>query len=138
MSNNLANQNINELIIPANKIPKVTSDVIFKEAIDAMNKFKLGIVCVVNNNNKLKGIFTDGDIRRRIIKIQKPFSALFVDNVLLHTNTNPLVVKQGSKINSCLKLMYSKKVWDLPVVNEKNNLIGLLHLHIILKKIIKN
>ena len=35
----------------------------------------------MNTNNQLRGIFTDGDIRRLILKVQKPIAALFVDDV---------------------------------------------------------
>ena len=136
--NSLLGEKIEGLIIPIDKIPVVYENVFFKEAIDSMNKFKLGIVCITDKNNKLKGIFTDGDIRRKLIKIQKPFSAFFVDNVLVHTNKKPLVVDRNNKIIFCLNLMYSNKIWDLPVINKKKELVGLLHLHTILNKLIKS
>mgnify|MGYP003330082119 CR=1 FL=1 len=46
-----------------------------------MCDFGLGIACIVNSQKELKGVFTDGDIRRLILKVQKPIAALFVDDV---------------------------------------------------------
>ena len=47
-----------------------------------MCNFGLGIACIVNTDYQLKGIFTDGDIRRLILKVQKPIAALYVDDVI--------------------------------------------------------
>ena len=135
-SNNYLNSIVSENIITLNKIPHVLDNVLFKEAIDSMNEHKLGIVCVVDKKNILKGVFTDGDIRRKIIKIQKPFSALFVDDVLTHTNLNPLTINDNKTIIDALKIMNKNRVWDLPVISKKGVLLGLLHMNNILKKII--
>ena len=69
-SNNYLSNSLSDNIIKINKIPYVLDNVLFKEAIDSMNEHKLGIVCVVDKNNTLKGVFTDGDIRRKIIKFK--------------------------------------------------------------------
>ena len=130
------NNIISDHIMPINKIPHVLDSVLFKEAIDSMNEHKLGIVCVIDKKNILKGVFTDGDIRRKIIKIQKPFSALFVDDVLTHTNIKPLTIYENKKIIDGLKIMNKNKIWDLPVISKKNSLLGLLHMNNVLKKII--
>ena len=37
-----------------------------KDVIDVMNHHKLGAVCIVDNKNNLKGIITDGDIKKKI------------------------------------------------------------------------
>ncbi len=135
-SNNYLSNSLSDNIIKINKIPYVLDNVLFKEAIDSMNEHKLGIVCVVDKNNTLKGVFTDGDIRRKIIKIQKPFSALFVDDVLTHTNMKPITIYENKKIIDALKVMNKNKIWDLPVISKKGVLLGLIHMNSILKKII--
>ena len=118
-SNNYLSNSLSDNIIKINKIPYVLDNVLFKEAIDSMNEHKLGIVCVVDKNNTLKGVFTDGDIRRKIIKIQKPFSALFVDDVLTHTNMKPITIYENKKIIDALKVMNKNKIWDLPVISKR-------------------
>ena len=46
-----------------------------KEALESMMRLKFGVCFCVRDNGKLVGILTDGDIRRKILNIQKPFSA---------------------------------------------------------------
>ena len=106
----LLKEKVSSFIMTIDKIPFVYDDVLFKEAIDLMNLNKLGIVCIVDKNKKLKGVFTDGDIRRKIIKIQKPFSALFADDVLLHTNLKPITINKSKNILNAIKLMNKNKI----------------------------
>ena len=49
---------------------------------------KLGLVCIVGGE-EFKGIITDGDIRRLLTKIQKPFSALLGDDVVRYECAKP-------------------------------------------------
>lgn len=132
----LLKEKVSSFIMNMDKIPFVYDNVFFKEAIDLMNLNKLGIVCIVDKNTKLKGVFTDGDIRRKIIKIQKPFSALFADDVLLHTNLKPITINENKNILNAIKLMNKNKIWDLPVISNSGKLLGLLHMNDILKKIL--
>ena len=132
----LLKEKVSSFIMTIDKIPFVYDDVLFKEAIDLMNLNKLGIVCIVDKNKKLKGVFTDGDIRRKIIKIQKPFSALFADDELLHTNLKPITINENKNILNAIKLMNKNKIWDLPVISNSGKLLGLLHMNDILKKIL--
>ena len=94
-----------------------------------MVKSRLGLVCILDENKKLIGIFTDGDIRRMLLKNQKPFSAFFVDDIIVHANKKPTVCRDSDYLKDSLKLMEVKGIWDLPVIDVKGNLIGLFHLH---------
>ena len=73
-----------------------------------------------------------------ILKNQKPFSSFFVDDVIVHSNLNPLTVKTDVSIRDAIKLMGEREIWDLPVVDEKGTLKGLLHLHNAISKFIEN
>jgi arabinose-5-phosphate isomerase len=83
----------------------------------------------VDTNNKLLGILTDGDIRRKLLKVQKPFSALLVDDALEHAIRSPTTIKPDIALKDAIVLMGEKKIWDLPVVNSQGIVVGLLHLH---------
>ena len=75
------------------------------------------------------GVITDGDIRRKILNIQKPFSALLNDDLILHINKKPKKVKLRSTLSNALGIMRRNLIWDLPVVDKNNILQGMLHLH---------
>ena len=126
---------IENIMLTPEKFAQVTPDEFLKVALDKMSESKLGIVCVVENK-KLKGIITDGDIRRKLLNIQKPFSALFSDYVIDHAIKSPTVCSNQDSITYALELMEKKQIWDLPVLNSKNELVGLLHLHAVIKHLI--
>lgn len=128
---------VEEVMIPFESVPTLNINSLFKEAIDKMNQNGLGIVCITNEENILKGIITDGDIRRNIIKVQKPFSALFVDDAINHAILNPITTEPETFLKDAVDLMEKKQIWDLPVIDRNKKIIGLLHLHQAVKILLK-
>ena len=127
---------IKDVMLSLDEFPVVTKDVIFKEVLEEMGNKKLGIACVVDENFKLLGILTDGDIRRKILSIQKPLSSIFIDDCLDHAILSPKTISIDDPIIMAVNLMGENKIWDLPVV-ENGILKGLLHLHPLVKALIK-
>ena len=120
---------VSDVMMDLGRVPVIKEDVILKEALEEMGRTRLGIVCIVDSNNKLLGILTDGDIRRKLLKVQKPFSAFFVDDALDHAIRAPLTIKPGDTLLHAVDVMEQKQIWDLPVVDDNGLLVGLLHLH---------
>lgn len=120
---------VSDVMISFDRMPTIRENVILKEALEGMGRTHLGISCIVNSDNKLLGILTDGDIRRKLLKVQKPFSAFFVDDALDHAIREPVTIKPGETLVHAVELMEQKQIWDLPVVDDKCLLVGLLHLH---------
>lgn len=129
MLNNENSITVLNLMLKQNEFPIINEKTILKEALDLMDKSKLGVVCIVNDKKKLNGIITDGDLRRKLLSIQKPLSALLIDNVIDHANKNPKSILKNAKIEDAIIYMENNQIWDLPVVDESNRLLGLLHLH---------
>jgi len=94
-----------------------------------MGRTRLGIVCITDAAQKLLGILTDGDIRRKLLTVQKPFSAFFIDDALDHAIHAPMTIKPDDTLVHAVDVMGQKQIWDLPVVNDQGTLVGLLHLH---------
>ena len=128
---------INDVVIKGKKIPILGPKSLLKEALEEMSKRKFGICFCVNDRGKLLGILTDGDLRRKILNIQKPFSALLNDDLEIHINKKPTKIKLNQTLNIALNIMKNKLIWDLPVVDKSNKLIGMLHLHPVVKALIK-
>ena len=116
-------------MLPMDKIPVVSPRTMLKEALEIMGQFRLGIVCITSSSGKLEGIFTDGDVRRMLLKQQKPFAALFSDDVIVHAIKNCTTVTPETLLVKAVEIMGKKQIWDLPVVDESGLLRGLLHLH---------
>ena len=128
---------IKDLMKHPNEIACVSKDALLIDAIESMGKSGIGIVCILNNDNsKLEGIITDGDLRRMLLKIQKPISAFFNEDAILHANINPSTIMITSNTIEAIKIMEKKLIWDLPVVNENNIFVGLFHLHPALKALL--
>jgi len=129
--------NIKDVMLSLDKFPVVTKNVIFKEVLEEMGNKKLGIACVVDENYKLLGILTDGDIRRKILSIQKPLSSIFIDDCLDHAILSPKTISINDPIIDAVNLMGENKIWDLPVL-ENGILKGLLHLHPLVNSLLKS
>ena len=127
---------VQEVMLEKKYFPIVEENEILKTALDKMNSFGHGIVCLINDKSELIGVITDGDIRRRLLSSQKPLSAMFIDDAIKHSIKSPITVSNNSKLEDAVNLMEKKKIWDLPVINENNHLIGLLHLHNAIKKLL--
>lgn len=122
-------KNVAEVMLKIGDFPMVKERCLFKEALEEMGKFNLGMVCIVGSENQLLGVVTDGDIRRKLLKVQKPFSAFFVDDALDHAIKSPATILSDSSLEAGVDLMEVKQVWDLPVIDSSNHLVGVLHLH---------
>ena len=134
---NLENLIVKNYMIKLGNFPVVKFNQILKEAVDDMDEYKLGIVSIVDNNFKLMGVITDGDLRRAILRNQKTLSAMLVDDVLDYCVKNPLVISEDDLLIESIKLMNKKQIWDLPVLNKNRELVGLLHLHTAIKNYIE-
>jgi len=128
---------VEDVMIPMGSFPTVTKKTILKEALTEMGEANLGLVCIVNDKHELLGLITDGDLRRKLLKVQKPFSAFFVDDALVHAKEYPITCQPGDNLKEVVQLMGEKQIWDLPVVRNNNELVGLLHLHPAVKKILE-
>ena len=137
MSNNEYSITVSQLMLKINQFPIINEKKILKEALDLMDETKLGVVCIIDEEQNLKGIITEGDLRRKLLYIQKPFSALLIDNVINHATNNPKTILKDTNIQDAVLLMEKKQIWDLPVIDEQNKLIGLLHLHNAIKYFLK-
>ena len=119
---------VGDVMLTADATPQTKSTTMLKEALELMDQHRLGIVCITSADGTLDGIITDGDIRRMLNAVQKPIAALMSDDVINHAVRAPLTVASTTPLTEAIALMGTKKVWDLPVVDD-GKLSGLLHLH---------
>jgi len=124
----IQNKIVKDVMLDIGSFPIVNDRTILKEALERMDDFRLGIACVIDHNSQLLGIITDGDIRRKLLVVQKPLAAFFIDDVINQAIKNPVTISSEISLADAVSLMEEKKVWDLPVV-DNSKLVGLLHLH---------
>lgn len=103
------------------------------EVVRALSRYTLGAVNVVDEQRRLIGIITDGDLRRTIEKI--PADELDVLDAGQMMTRQPVTVRPDMLAFDALKLMENRpsQISVLPVVDEKGNCLGLLRLHDIVR-----
>lgn len=120
---------VDELMHKDEAIPKVSYESLLKTALMEMTHKKLGMTTIVNENDELAGVFTDGDIRRA-----------FDNNADINTTTiqqimtkNPKVIRPGTLAAEALHIMETYKITSLIVVDNGNKPVGVIHMHDILR-----
>jgi len=118
-----------DVMLKMNTCPVADERTILKEVLEAMDKHRLGVVCIVDQDMHLTGILTEGDVRRKLLRVQKPLAALLADDVATHAVKSPISITADVQLMDALDLMGENKIWDLPVVDVDMKVVGLLHLH---------
>ena len=112
-----------------NEKPSVKSGATIKEVIVEMTKKRLGVTAVVNEDDTIEGIITDGDLRRMLEKAGS-FEQLSAKDIMSKT---PYTVDENVLAVDALEMMKAKSISQLVVVNEKNYK-GIIHIHDIIKE----
>ena len=100
----------------------VKESALVKDVLLKITGARAGAACVVNKKGKLVGIFTDGDLRRSIEK-SKNILELKVCEVMTH---KPLFITQKTLASEALRLIQKKQIDEIPIVNKKNEPVGVL------------
>ena len=129
-------KSVEHIMLSNEAFPILAPNSLVKEAMDEMNQHGIGIACIVGSDSTLLGILTDGDLRRRLIKTQKPFSAIFNEDVINFSVEDVTSINITTNIREAAQIFLEKKVWDLPVVDDSNKLLGIVHLHDIVESLI--
>ncbi len=120
---------IEDLMRTGDEIPKVCLGTNIQEALFEITKKRLGMTAIVDANNKVKGIFTDGDLRRTFDEnIDLKNTAIEVT-----ASNNPITIKANSLAVSAAQLMEQHNIHSLLVVDKENCLVGALNIHDLLK-----
>ena len=118
---------IKELMYGKDESPIVYSDTSCEDAISVMSSKNLGCVVVVDESHNLKGIVTDGDLRRNIRSISLAMPVTTIMTV------NPKSIKSFSLAAEGLYMMNSNSITVLPVVDDFGLFEGVVHIHTLLK-----
>ncbi|GAB4333229.1 MAG: KpsF/GutQ family sugar-phosphate isomerase [Desulfobulbaceae bacterium] len=121
---------VEEVMLTGSAIPLVRDDATMEEAVAELNDKNLGAVLIVDENSVLRGIITDGDVRRMVLRSQS-ISDLELASVM---TPDPLTITKGLLAADALSIMQRHEVTVLPVVDDSSRLQGILHLHELLGK----
>jgi arabinose-5-phosphate isomerase len=116
---------VKEVMLAGKDLPVVRAGQKAMDAVDAIDQKNLGVVLVLDKADDLKGIITDGDIRRAVKNIADLRSCT-VDDIM---STNPITIHENVLALEALDLMEQKEITSLVTVDSQNRMRGLVHLH---------
>ncbi|MDA9717647.1 KpsF/GutQ family sugar-phosphate isomerase [Candidatus Pelagibacter sp.] len=122
---------VGELMFKGKDIPFVNENSNIESALKIFNKKNLGVLIARNSKGVTKGIISDGDFKRINYKLEN-INNLIIKNVM---KKNPIIVNENMLAVEALSIMNTKKITALCVSKKKKNkVVGLIHMHNILKE----
>ena len=106
-------------------IPSVPESAGFSEALLEMSKKRLGMTAVLDAAGKVSGIFTDGDLRRTLARVDDIKSARIADIM----TRDPRTIGPDKLAVEAVQIMEERKVNQLLVVSAEGKLVGALNMH---------
>lgn len=116
---------VDDIMHTNEKIPKVNENDLLTKVLLEMTRKTLGMTTIVTDQDKLLGIYTDGDLRRTLdqgLNVHKTI----VKKVM---TTNPITIPSNLLASEALALMEKYKITSLVVVDNQHYVKGVIHIH---------
>ncbi len=117
---------VESLMHTGSQIACVSLETPMEGVLQEMSKKKMGMTCVVDEAERLVGIITDGDLRRRIQKFGKDLLKKTAHDCM---TPNPLTVNKEDLAATALNIMEENKITSLVIKNKEGKIEGVVHLH---------
>ncbi|QBY04781.1 KpsF/GutQ family sugar-phosphate isomerase [Thalassotalea sp. HSM 43] len=120
---------LEDVMHSGDRLPKIHYRALIKDALVEMTQKGLGMTAITDDDGRLLGLFTDGDLRR-ILDEQVNLHHDYIESVM---TKHPVVAKRQMLAAEALKLMEDKSINGLIIVNDDNEPVGAMNMHDILK-----
>ncbi len=118
-----------DLMHTGDLLPSVTAEATLSDVVREISEKRLGLAGVVNSNNTLIGVVTDGDLRRLLgLKID-----LLTTRAVDIMNRTPKTLKADDLAVEAVELMEKHQITGFLVVDNENHLLGIFNLHDLFK-----
>jgi arabinose-5-phosphate isomerase len=113
---------IKEIMRQGERNPIANESLSVKQALLLMTRARSGSVSVIDSTGKLVGVFTDGDLRRRMASAGDVLGQTLSEVM----TRNPIVIHEDALAVEALKLFDARSIDDLIVVNDGHRPVGLV------------
>tara|TARA_R110002073_G_scaffold336505_1_gene534319 strand:+ start:118412 stop:119380 length:969 start_codon:yes stop_codon:yes gene_type:complete len=120
---------VEDVMHAGERLPIISDGASIADALLEMTSKGLGMTAIVDSNNALTGVFTDGDLRRMLERALD----IHQHNIREVMTVNPVVIEQGHLAAEALQIMEKKKINGLIVVDADHNPVGALNMHDLLR-----
>ncbi|ONG40014.1 D-arabinose 5-phosphate isomerase [Alkanindiges hydrocarboniclasticus] len=117
---------VSDIMHKGRELPKIMPHTSLHEALLEMTSKRLGMAAVVDEKNHVLGVFTDGDLRRTFEKMNSIEANMSIEQIMTKT---PLTITADVRAVEALELMNHKKINQFLVVNDAEELIGIITMH---------
>ena len=116
---------VGDVMRTGDRMPMVYEDAMLSDALIEMSRKGVGMTAIVNENNVVKGIYTDGDLRRTLEK-NLDFKSTPVSSVM---SKNPRCIGPDSLAAEAVQVMEQHSINQMLVTDDRHQLIGVLNMH---------
>ncbi len=116
---------VNNLMHGEGRAPRVGTDAAMRDVVYEMSSKGLGMTCVVDDDGRLRGIITDGDLRRHMTDMPGVLDRTAADVMTTH----PVTVGGSLLAVEAMRLMEERRITALVVVDHQDMVEGVIHLH---------
>ncbi|MEY8252801.1 MAG: KpsF/GutQ family sugar-phosphate isomerase, partial [Colwellia sp.] len=116
---------LNDIMHQGERVPMISEYALIKDALVEMSLKGLGMTAIVNEQQQLVGLFTDGDLRR-VLDNRIDIHSENISTVMTH---NPSVAQSDMLAAQALKIMEDKKINGLIIVDNNNKPVGAMNMH---------
>ena len=120
---------VEDIMFKGDFIPVVYENASFKEVVLEMNSKRFGCTCVLDGQDCLEGIITDGDLKR-VLEKNIDFSDLKAKDIM---TKNPKAAHKDTLAAKALLTMKKYNIMQLVVIDNNKIPVGMIHLHDVLK-----
>jgi arabinose-5-phosphate isomerase len=115
---------VEDIMHIGDEIPLVRENDKLSIGLIEMSQKALGMTAVIDSQNKLAGIFTDGDLRRTLAK------KVDIENTLMHEvmSRDPIIISPEKLASEAVQIFQERKITSL-IATSKNKIVGALNIH---------
>jgi arabinose-5-phosphate isomerase len=121
---------ITDVMHAGDEVPRVPADASLSEALVEMSRKRLGMAAVVDDDGRLLGLYTDGDLRRTLDDAAVDLRATRIGEVMTR---NPRTIGADALAVQAAQLMEAHKINALVVLDEDGRVVGALNIHDLLR-----
>ncbi len=124
---------VRDVMHTGDAVPKVSEDSLVKDAIYEISSKKMGITAVVDGTGSLRGVISDGDLRRWIERTERSGENLLSKKAREVMTKDPKVISGDALAGEAVAVMENVSITCLMILDEQRRPEGVVHLHDLLK-----
>ena len=116
---------VGDLMHSGDEIPVVSVSTSMHDVIYEMSKKRFGITSVIDENRRLQGVISDGDLRRLLERDEQILKKTAGHSM----KRNPVTIAASEFASAALQIMEQRKITSLFIVDDELRVQGIIHIH---------